>query len=59
MRSANDGIINAVMAIGNMIVSAIESQDYSGSGFDGMSVARELYPHLQRLDTIKGASLVH
>ena len=55
--SANDGVINAVMAIGQMIVKAIEDKD-SSVQLDGKTVSRALYKYNAAVTREKGVSLV-
>lgn len=53
----NTDVINAVFAIGNMIVKAIEEKD-SDISLDGQSLARSLQPYEKRLATMQGTSLI-
>ena len=55
--SANDGVINAVMAIGSMIVKAIDDKDNSIT-LDGKIVSRALYKYNNEVAREKGTSLV-
>ena len=55
--SANTGVINAVMAIGSMIVKAIEEQDYS-TYLDGRMVSRMLYSYNKQTSREMGPRLV-
>ena len=55
--SANDGVINAVMAIGSMIVKAIDDKDNSIT-LDGKTVSRALYKYNNEVAREKGTSLV-
>ena len=54
---ANTDVVNAIMAIGNMIVQAVENQD-SDVTLDGRSLASGLRPYLQALNRTHGSSLV-
>ena len=56
---ANEGVINAVMSIGYMIVNAIEEQGASGGSVDLYSIARALHPYSKRVANDRGASLVN
>ena len=55
--SANDGVINAVMAIGQMIVKAIDDKD-SNIQLDGKIVSRALYKYNSEVAFEKGTKLV-
>lgn len=55
--NANVGVINAVMAIGNMIVKAVNDKE-TNSYMDGYLVSRALYPHNQQVAKEHGGSLV-
>ena len=55
---ANEEVVNAVFAIGSMIVKAIEDKDTNVS-FDPRSVSRNLYPYLKNESTIRGKSIVN
>ena len=54
---ANEDVVNAVFAIGSMIVKAIEDKDSTVS-IDSKSMSRALYPHLKQQESIRGKSLV-
>lgn len=56
---ANEGVINAVMSIGYMIVNAIEEQGASGGSVDLYSIARALHPYSKKVANDRGASLVN
>lgn len=53
----NTDVINAVFAIGNMIVKAIEEKE-SDINLDGQSLARGIQPYQNRLNSLQGSSLV-
>lgn len=54
---ANEDVVNAVFAIGSMIVKAIDDKD-STISFDSKSMSRSLYPYLKQQESIRGKSLV-
>lgn len=54
---ANEEVVNAVFAMGSMIVKAIEDKDMDVS-FDPNAVSRSLYPHLKKYGELRGNSLV-
>lgn len=54
---ANEEVVNAVFAIGSMIVKAIEDKDSTVS-IDSKSMSRSLYPYLKQQESIRGKSLV-
>lgn len=54
---ANEEVVNAVLAMGSMIVKAIEDKDTSVS-FDTARVVRHLYPRLKRYGELQGKSLI-
>lgn len=54
---ANIGVINAVMAIGNMITKAVNDKD-SNTYVDGYLLSKALYPHNQQVAKEHGSSLV-
>lgn len=53
----NADIINAVMAIGNMITKAVNDKE-ANTYLDGYSVAKQLYKHNQKVALEHGSSLV-
>ena len=55
--SANDGVINAIYAMAQQIVTAIENQDTSVN-LDGYQLARRTYNGMKRYEARKGESLV-
>lgn len=55
--SANQGVINAVMAIGAMITKAVNDKD-SNVYLDGKPMMRSLYPYFQQVQREKGTSLI-
>ena len=55
---ANEELVNAIFAIGSMIVKSIEDKDTSTS-FDYKSLSRNLHPYLKQEDVIHGKSLVN
>lgn len=55
--NANIGVINAVMAIGNMITKAVNDKE-TNSYMDGYLVSKALYPHNQQVAKEHGGSLV-
>ena len=55
--SANDGVINAIYAMAQQIVTAIENQDTSVN-LDGYQLARRTYNGMKRNEARKGESLV-
>lgn len=55
---ANEEVVNALFAIGSMIVKSIEDKDTSVS-FDYRSLSRNLHPYLKRESVIHGKSLVN
>ena len=55
--NANAGVINAVMAIGNMITKAVNDKD-SNTYMDGHLVSRYLYPYNQQVANEHGGKLV-
>lgn len=57
MEQSNNGVINAVMAIGQMIVKAINDQENTIQ-LDGKTVSRALYKYNREVAREKGTSLV-
>lgn len=57
MRDANTDVVNAVYAMANMIVKAVEEKD-TDINLDGQSLARGIQPYQNRLSSLQGASLV-
>lgn len=55
--SANEGVINAIYAMAQQIVTAIENQDTSVN-LDGYQLARRTYNGMKRYEARKGESLV-
>ncbi len=55
--SANDGVINAIYAMAQQIVTAIENQDTSVN-LDGYQFVRRTYNGMKRYEARKGGSLV-
>lgn len=55
--SANQGVINAVMAIGAMITKAVNDKD-TNTYLDGRQLSRGLYAYNQQTQREKGTSLV-
>lgn len=55
--SANSGVINAVMAIGNMITKAVNDKD-TNTYMDGKLVSRYLYPYNEQIANERGGSLI-
>lgn len=55
--SANDGVINAIYAMAQQIVTAIENQDTSVN-LDGYQLVRRTYNGMKRYEARKGESLV-
>lgn len=54
---ANTDVVNAVYAIGSMIVKAVEDNNTEIS-LDGETLTRKMQPYQNRLATMQGASLV-
>lgn len=54
---ANEEVVNAVLAMGSMIVKAIEDKDTSVP-FDTARAVRHLYPGLKRYGELQGKSLI-
>lgn len=57
VRDANTDVVNAVYAMANMIVKAVEEKD-TDINLDGQSLARGIQPYQNRLSSLQGASLV-
>ena len=57
VENANAGVINAVMAIGQMITQAVNSKDTS-TYLDGREIARGIYAHTERYARTAGTSLI-
>ena len=55
--SANDGVINAVYAMANMVVRAINDKDFDVE-LDGESLANKLYHPMQRAANRYGSAMV-
>lgn len=55
--SANDGVINAIYAMAQRIVMAIESQDTSAN-IDGYQITRRTYSDMKKYEAQRGNSLV-
>lgn len=55
--TANEGVINAIMAMASMVVQAINEQDTS-TYIDGKQLVRMTYNHLKQYETERGKSLV-
>lgn len=58
MRDANTDVVNAVYAMANMIVKAVEEKD-TDINLDGQSLARGIQPYQNRLSSLQGASLIN
>lgn len=54
---ANEGVISALVSVGNAIVRAIEDSG-KGSGVDLNRFARKLYPAIKQLDGVHGTAMV-
>ena len=54
---ANEGVISALVSVGNAIVRAIEDSG-KGSGVDLNRFARKLYPAMKQLDGVHGTAMV-
>ena len=54
---ANEGVVNAVYAMANLIVTAIDRKDVDVS-LDGQSMARALYNPMRQEEKRRGSSLV-
>lgn len=55
--TANEGVINAVMAVGSMVVRAIQEQD-NGTYLDGRMLSRALYSYNRQTDRDMGGHMI-
>lgn len=55
--TANEGVINAVMAVGSMVVRAIQEQD-NGTYLDGRRLSRALYSYNRQTDRDMGSHMI-
>ena len=54
---ANESVVNAVMAIGSMIVKAVNDKD-SNTYLDGQAIATGIYNYTERVGRNRGSSLI-